>query len=114
MRVPVDHGKELRAAFTVLAIFWVITGLCCFFGWATPAYIVAALGALAASERFFRVVANTSSLFVRIAASCVWLVVIAATFGLGIALMVPHSVHSPKQTAATACGILAPIVAAAA
>ena len=92
MRVPVNHGKELRVAFTVLAIFWVITGLCYFLGWATQAFIVAALGALAASERFFRVVANTSSLFVRIVASCAWLAVIAATFGLGVALMVPHSV----------------------
>jgi hypothetical protein len=90
VKVVVNHGKELRAAFTVLAIFWSVAGLCYFFGWAAPAFIVAALGALAASERFFRVVANSPSLFVRIATSCVWLAVIAATFGLGVALLVPH------------------------
>jgi len=91
VRVPVDHRKELRAAFTVLALFWLATALCYFVGWVTPAFIAAALGALAASERFFRIVNYSPSRFIRYATSCVWLVVAVATFALGVFCLAPNS-----------------------
>ena len=85
-----NHKKELFTALAVLAMFWSAAGLCYFLGWAGGAVGVAVLGTLAASERFFRVVANSPSFVVRIATSCVWVAVISATVWALWRVRFPH------------------------
>lgn len=81
MRVSVDHKKELRLAFAILAIFWLAAALFLLLSWRIPAFILLVMGMFAASERFFRVVKQGDSSRVRVIAACTWAAVLVATFG---------------------------------
>ncbi len=89
MKAALDHRKELGLALVVLGLFWAASGAAFLLGWRAGAYILLFFGTLAASERFFRIVANTNVRSARIIAACIWAVVVIVAIGTSVVLTVP-------------------------
>lgn len=79
LNVAIDNKKELRTAFGVLAIFWCAAFLFYLISWRTIAFILVTMGAVAASERFNRIVVYAKTTKVRALTILLWIAVVIVT-----------------------------------